>query len=123
MNGEDYYDFSKLYIGDIVKIFSDYSNNELRIFDLIYKYSDTEELKITYQNNEFNYEINEIPLTSKKVYVSGEIKTSLYQAMKDQNLSEIVINEIIRIYSFDVDFQRDIYEGDTFEMFCKKGKQ
>ena len=120
LNGQNYYDFSKLYIGDIVKIFSDYSNNELRIFDLIYKYSDTEELKITYQNKEFNYEINKIPLTSKKVYVSGEIKTSLYQAMKDQNLSEIVINEIIRIYSFDVDFQRDIYEGDTFEMFFNK---
>ena len=41
--------------------------------------------------------------------------------MKDQGLSEIVINEIIRIYSFDVDFQRDIYEGDNFEMlFVKK---
>ena len=120
LNGQNYYDFSKLYIGDIVKIFSDYSNNELEIFDLIYKYSDTEELKITYQNKEFNYEINKIPLTSKRVYVSGEIKTSLYQAMKDQNLSEIVINEIIRIYSFDVDFQRDIYEGDTFEMFFNK---
>jgi hypothetical protein len=53
--------------------------------------------------------------------VSGEIKTSLYKAMKDQGLSEIVINEIIRIYSFDVDFQRDIYVGDKFEMiFTKK---
>ena len=36
--------------------------------------------------------------------------------MKKKGLSELIINEIIRIYSFDVDFQRDIYEGDTFEI-------
>ena len=60
-------------------------------------------------------------MTSLEIFVTGKIKTSLYQALKDQGLSEIVINEIIRIYSFDVDFQRDIYEGDNFEMlFVKK---
>ena len=121
LNGEDYYDFSKLYIGDTVRIFSDYGSEGLKLFNLIYKYSDTKELIISYQDDSFIYEIKEIPLISEKIFVSGEIKTSLYKAMKDQGLSEIVINEIIRIYSFDVDFQRDIYEGDKFEMiFTKK---
>ena len=121
LNGKGYYDFSKLYIGDTVKIYSKYDGKGLKFFDLIYKYSDTKELIISYINENFIYEINEIPLTSEEIFVSGEIKTSLYKAMKDQGLSEIVINEIIRIYSFDVDFQRDIYEGDKFEMlFVKK---
>ena len=121
LNGKEYYDFSKLYIGDTVKILSKYDDKELKFFDLIYRYSDTRELIISYLNDEFIYEIKEIPLSSKEIFVSGKIKTSLYKAMKDQGLSEIVINEIIRIYSFDVDFQRDIYEGDNFEMlFVKK---
>ncbi len=121
LNGKEYYDFSKLYIGDTVKIFSEYDADGLEIFDLIYKYSDTKELIISYLNDNFIYEINEIPLNTEEIFVTGEIKTSLYKAMKDQGLSEIVINEIIRIYSFDVDFQRDIYEGDNFEMlFVKK---
>ncbi len=121
LNGKEYYDFSKLYIGDTVKIFSKYDADGLNTFDLIYKYSDTKELIISYLNDNFIYEINEIPLSSKEIFVTGKIKTSLYKAMKDQGLSEIVINEIIRIYSFDVDFQRDIYEGDNFEMlFVKK---
>ena len=121
LNGKEYYDFSKLYIGDTLKIYSEYDAKGLKFFDLIYKYSDTKELIISYINKNFIYEINEIPLTSEEIFVSGEIKTSLYKAMKDQGLSEIVINEIIRIYSFDVDFQRDIYEGDNFEMlFVKK---
>ena len=121
LNGKEYYDFSKLYIGDTVKILSEYDAEGLKTFDLIYKYADTKELIISYLNDNFIYEIKEIPLSSEEIFVSGEITTSLYKAMKDQGLSEIVINEIIRIYSFDVDFQRDIYEGDNFEMlFVKK---
>ncbi len=120
LNGKEYYDFSKLYIGDTIKILSEYDSKGLKFFDLIYKYSDTKELIISYLNEKFIYEIREIPLISEEIFVSGEIKTSLYKAMKDQGLSEIVINEIIRIYSFDVDFQRDIYEGDTFEMLFVK---
>jgi len=120
LNGKEYYDFSKLYIGDTVKIYSEYDGKGLKFFDLIYKYSETKELIISYINENFIYEINEIPLTSEEIFVSGEIKTSLYKAMMDQGLSEIVINEIIRIYSFDVDFQRDIYEGDKFEMLFVK---
>ncbi len=42
--------------------------------------------------------------------------------MKKEGLSELIINEVIRIYSFDVDFQRDIYEGDKFEILFKRNK-
>ena len=42
--------------------------------------------------------------------------------MKAQGLSELIINEVIRIYSFDVDFQRDIYEGDSFEILFTRKK-
>ena len=61
-------------------------------------------------------------MTSEKIFVSGVIETSLYKAMKDKGLSEIIINEIIRIYSFDVDFQRDIYAGDKFEIYFTREK-
>ena len=40
--------------------------------------------------------------------------------MKDSGLSEIVIEEMIRIFSFDVDFQRDIYKNDKFEILFTK---
>ena len=42
--------------------------------------------------------------------------------MKKAGLSELIITEIIRIYSFDVDFQRDIYEGDYFEALFTRRK-
>ena len=69
----------------------------------------------------FKYFIENIDLTSKIVFVEGVIESSLYKSMKDKGLSEIVIEEMIRIFSFDVDFQRDIYKGDKYEiLFTKK---
>ena len=123
INGGDVYDFSKIYQGDIIKIFSKYDDNKnLNNFELIYRFSKIEELFISFLEDKFIYEIKKIPITSEKIFVSGVIETSLYKAMKDKGLSEIVINEIIRIYSFDVDFQRDIYAGDSFEIYITREK-
>jgi len=122
INGKDTYNFSKIYLGDVVKIFSHYEENLLEKFKLIYRFSNTEELIVSLNDEQnFEYHVNEIPLESEKVYVKGTIQTSLYEAMKDAGLSELAITEVIRIYSFDVDFQRDIYENDSFELlFTKK---
>ena len=121
INGKDTYNFSKIYLGDNVKIFSRYDDDILNKFKLIYRFSNTEELIVSLNDQQnFEYQVNEILLESEKVYVKGTIKTSLYEAMKDAGLSDLVITEVIRIYSFDVDFQRDIYENDTFELYFTK---
>ncbi len=45
-----------------------------------------------------------------------QIETSLYGSAARQNIPSQVIAELIRIYSWDVDFQRDIRRGDTLEV-------
>ena len=123
INGKDIYDFSKIYLGDIVKINSKYDDQGiLKNLKMIYRFSEDQELIVDYINKKFVYEIRQLELTEEKIYVSGKIETSLYGAMKKAGLSELVINEIIRIYSFDVDFQRDIYEGDYFEALFTRRK-
>ena len=52
--------------------------------------------------------------TFKKSY--GEIESSLYIAAKNAGLPASVLMEMVRIYSFDVDFQREIKKGDGFEV-------
>ena len=52
--------------------------------------------------------------TFKKSY--GEIESSLYLAAKNAGLPASVLMEMVRIYSFDVDFQREIKKGDGFEV-------
>ena len=61
------YDFSKIYQGDIIKIFSEYDdNNNLNNFELIYRFSKIEELFISFLEDKFIYEIKKIPIDFRK---------------------------------------------------------
>ncbi|MAV83023.1 MAG: peptidase M23 [Pelagibacteraceae bacterium] len=121
MGGKNIYNFSKIYVGDKINISYKYEGKKLTFLDISYQISEEKILIINLDNNKINYSIDKIKLNSELVYSEGIIETSLYKAMVDQGLSQIVIEEMIRIFSFDVDFQRDIYKGDKFKiLFTKK---
>jgi murein DD-endopeptidase MepM/ murein hydrolase activator NlpD len=46
----------------------------------------------------------------------GTIEGSLYLSAKASGIPEAVIIDLIRIYSYDVDFQREVRAGDTFDL-------
>ena len=48
---------------------------------------------------------------------AGKIGSSLYATAKDKGIPDYIITELIRVYSYDVDFQRQIRAGDEFEVF------
>ncbi len=56
------------------------------------------------------------PLERQQHIGVGSIDSSLYQAAVDAGVPDRVLIEMIRAYSFDVDFQRDIQAGDSFEL-------
>ena len=56
------------------------------------------------------------PLEQEQHLGQGTIDTSLYQAAVDAGVPDRILIEMIRAYSFDVDFQRDIQAGDSFEL-------
>lgn len=56
------------------------------------------------------------PLEKRQHYGRGTIDTSLYQAAMDAGVPNRTLVDLIRAYSFDVDFQRDIQAGDAFEV-------
>ena len=62
----------------------------------------------------------ELPLTTELVRVSGSIDSSLFVNGRDAGIPISVLIELIRIYSFDVDFQRDIWNGDAFEIMFER---
>lgn len=51
---------------------------------------------------------------------TGAITTSLYVAGKKADLPNSVLADLIRIYSWDVDFQRDIQRGDAFDVMYEE---
>ena len=67
-------------------------------------------------NGDFTATRQDIKLTSDPAASRGVITSSLYVAGKKAGLPDSVLIDMIRIYSWDVDFQRDIREGDSFEV-------
>ncbi|MBT7581548.1 MAG: peptidoglycan DD-metalloendopeptidase family protein, partial [Kordiimonadaceae bacterium] len=62
----------------------------------------------------------ELPSQIITRHASGIIDDSLFLAAQRQGLPQIVIVDLIRIFSFDVDFQREIRKGDQFEVFYER---
>ena len=56
------------------------------------------------------------PLIRRVQFAQGSIRSSLYKAAMKKNVPPAVLSELIRIYSWDVDFQREIQRGDAFEV-------
>ena len=52
--------------------------------------------------------------------VAGVIDSSLFGAAQKAGLPMPVTADLIKIFSFDVDFQRDIQDGDAFEVFYER---
>ncbi|MFP4316820.1 MAG: M23 family metallopeptidase [Desulfovibrionales bacterium] len=50
----------------------------------------------------------------------GIIETSLYEAALQNNLPLPALMQMVRAYSFDIDFQRDIHPGDRFQVLYER---
>ena len=59
-------------------------------------------------------------LTQAPARAEGVIRTSLYVAGRQAGIPRRVLAELIRAYSWDVDFQRDIRAGDRFEVMYER---
>ncbi|MBT5080009.1 MAG: peptidoglycan DD-metalloendopeptidase family protein [Rhodospirillaceae bacterium] len=68
------------------------------------------------ENGKFTSKIINKPLEVRLHRASATIDNSLYLAAKRAGMPATMIVELIRLYSFDVDFQRDIQPGDRFEV-------
>ncbi len=75
-------------------------------------------VRVARQNDgSFASAVEAIKLDTHATRAGGEIKESLFTAMRKAGVPHNVISEFIRIYSWDVDFQREIQPGDSFEIF------
>ena len=68
----------------------------------------------------FKSAIEKRDLTRKMARASNTITYSLSQAGTNVRVPNAVLAEIIRLYSWDVDFQRDIRKGDAFEVMYER---
>jgi murein DD-endopeptidase MepM/ murein hydrolase activator NlpD len=66
----------------------------------------------------FNAEVIKKALQVHRHRAGGTIDSSLYLAAMQANIpAEVVVDMINNLFSYKVDFQRDIHEGDSFEVY------
>lgn len=70
--------------------------------------------------NGFAAETIERPLTIRPTRAGGIIQSSLYMAGQRAGLAPTVLADLIRIFSFDVDFQRDVQPDDSFDLMYER---
>jgi len=59
-------------------------------------------------------------LETGNVRARGTINSSLFLAANDAGVPAAITIELIRMYSYDIDFQREIRQGDTFEVLFSR---
>jgi len=68
----------------------------------------------------FEASLIERELDHRVAHLGGSIDASLYTAATRVGLPPAVVADIIRLFSWDVDFQRDIRPGDTFNVMVER---
>lgn len=60
------------------------------------------------------------PVFKKLAHVGGRIDSSLYQTGAEAGIPPAMLNEIINAYSYDVDFQREIKQGNAMDVLFER---
>ncbi len=68
------------------------------------------------EDNSFRAEVIERPLERRDAHAAGRISSSLYESAIETDLPLDVLMRLIQVFSFDVDFQREVQPGDSFEI-------
>ena len=93
-----------------------YINNNENLKKIIIPLDFFNELIIEIENKKLNIYNNKTKYIKEINSLEFIINTSLYQDGIKAGLPLTVLNEVIKLYSFDIDFQRDIKRNTTFQI-------
>jgi len=112
------FNLKKLNIGQKIIFYIDELNKNQQIVKVIMPINFNTDLVVTKSIKNSNYLVEKIQLPIKTDLVAKkyEILNSLYSDGREADIPLTVLAEIIRLYSFDIDFQRDIKKNNQLEV-------
>ena len=104
-----------LKVGIVLNILVDNKNNQ--IVQFVYPLNKSKKIVIT-KNDNLDYSVKHTiaELEKKIVFKEGIITSSLYRTAKKLDIEDKIIIDFANIYGFQIDFQRDIYKNDSFQV-------
>jgi len=101
--------------GIVLNFIIDNKNNQ--IIQFIYPLNKSKKIVLDKKDNlEFSVKEKIAQLEKKIIFKEGIITSSLYRTAKKLNIEDSIIIDFANIYGFQIDFQRDIYKNDSFQI-------
>ena len=117
---EEKIDLNKLNIGVKIETLSTLENDKPYVKNIIIYPDKENEIFIFRNNNNFEIKSNKLKLFADLVYREVDIQNSIFESLIKVNIPENIIMEFVQLFSFDIDFQRDIREGNKIKIFYEK---
>jgi len=112
---------TNIYAGrELIIVLKKLDNENNSIVNILYPINNTLSVEIRKNKNIIEIKENILKLNKKEVVVKNTINSNLYSAATEVGIEPNIIIEFARIYGFEIDFQRDIRKGDTFEIYYEK---
>ncbi len=112
-----YFDMRKLQIGQKLQAAYD---SDGRLTGLNMQKDFDHMIRVSRTDDHFSATLQTLPSIKLTRHVEGVIDDSLFLSAAREGLPNRVIVDMIRIFSFDVDFQREIRRGDRFEILYQR---
>ena len=113
----EYYDVRKVKSGQKIDVyFKDTPSETLEFAKLSMKIDPVKEINVVPTDDGYSASIDEKELFTRRYARKATIQTSLYGSAARASIPSSVIAKMIRIYSWNIDFQRDIRKGDNIEV-------
>jgi len=111
---------SNIYAGTKIQIVTKEGKDTDKVVSLFYPIDAITTVEVKRNKDEFNITKNILKLKKKEIVLSNTIKNNLYSSAVAAGIEPNIIVEFANIFGFEVDFQRDIRTGDTFEVYYEQ---
>ena len=93
-------------------------NGELRKF--VYEVGPTEVYEVNKEPNGYTAQKIDVPVDATLVRVTGEIRSSLFEAMDVAGEQDLLAVEFAEVLAWEIDFYKDVKQGDRFNILVEK---
>ena len=113
-------DLNKLNIGTKIETLSSIENGNLFIQNIIIYPNKESEIFLFRNNSSFEIKSNQLKLYPELIYQEVEIQNSIFESLTNVDTPEGIIMEFVQLFSFDIDFQREIRHGNKIKIYYKR---
>ncbi|TAM80544.1 MAG: peptidase M23 [Acidobacteria bacterium] len=111
------YNLSKVRAGNQVTLIT---TEQEGLKEISYEIDPEHVLWIRRQSPGFGASVTEIPFATRVAHLSGEVHSSLFNAVEDQGEQDQLALNFADIFAWDFDFNSDTQDGDRFEVIVEK---